>query len=210
MNILKNLFQEISILFVGYWDWIRQIFSQNKTKIYSLILFIILVLPGLIMPTIKQPITELPSLPSFGSDKNQFAVPDLSFLTPKENIATPKLSANLFEAKIGMNTPEQVKTTLGIKSDFNKLSENIIQKNKLAFEGKISWDDTLSNSVASDKFGVGSNIKISYKDKTTLKIIAKQRILGEDNILLVDKETFVELGGDPKTQKSILANILEQ
>ena len=217
MSILKNLLQEINLLFVGYWDWLNVVFGNNKTKIYSLILFIVIILPGVTMPTIKTPIAELPNLPTFtspfGNSSNnslenaektqtqnqaQFVPPDLSFLTPKENIITPKLAPKLDIASIET------------KTETKKIIDNIIQKNKIAFEGKISWDETLSNPVATDKFGLGTNIKITYKEKITTKSVAQQRVLSDDNILMVNKATFVEIGGDPNTQKNLIANISEQ
>jgi hypothetical protein len=205
MNLLKELLEEIKLLFAGYGDWIKNIFQNNRTKIYSLIIFLVIILPGVIMPTFTQPVNEI-YIPSIGATEKtaNFNLPnvDLSFMTPKEtySIKPPQIYQT------------QIDSTLLAENTLNNIKKPIeqIQKSKTNFEGKISWDDTLSEGIATDRFMIDSNVKITFNGNPTTKRITQRRILSDDNILLVDKKTFAELGGDPTKDKTIIANISEE
>jgi hypothetical protein len=83
----------------------------------------------------------------------------------------------------------------------DKKKKNMVSVKDL--QGKVVWDAGTSNSVTSDKFGLGSGVKVKYADKVTNLVVANTRILAPDVLLLVDSKTFVQLGGDLEKQASI-------
>jgi hypothetical protein len=74
---------------------------------------------------------------------------------------------------------------------------------KVRYEGKISWGENLKSNVYTDKFNANSSVKITYDNKSFIKNIDEKAIMSDENLLLVSKDVFTEIGGDPKIQKSI-------
>jgi hypothetical protein len=74
--------------------------------------------------------------------------------------------------------------------------------------GKVKWEAGTKASVTSDKFPVGSGIKVFYGDNAVDLVVNKSRVLVPGTVLVVDQDTFVQLGGNPETQSTINVEIV--
>jgi hypothetical protein len=177
-----------------------------KTRLFSIILLGILIIPVFFNPpkTGKvlgisekaQPDIEVKATPSnngfnigsvFGSKNNddqKAQVPDVKESQVLESTQVPEYKLKDISS--------------GIRD--KKKKSNTSSKE---FQGKIIWDANTTNSVTSDKFGLGNGLKVKYANKETNLVVANTRILSPDVLLLVDSKTFAQLGGDLEKQTSI-------
>jgi hypothetical protein len=69
--------------------------------------------------------------------------------------------------------------------------------------GKIVWQDGFKIAVLSDKFLPGTTVQVKYKDKITEIQTEAPMLLETDTVLMVNKDVFKSLGGDPDKEQSI-------
>jgi hypothetical protein len=65
--------------------------------------------------------------------------------------------------------------------------------------GKAIWD----GPVSSDKFSLGASIKVSSGNKSTSLVVGDIRVLSPDTLMVVDKSTYIKLGGDPTSDRPL-------
>jgi hypothetical protein len=214
-----NIFKQIQIYTIEYFQELWQLIVNNKTKLISILIFIIIIIPAFSLPprdktyieVAQQSIENIPSieLPSINTNYNNlipklpainFGLPDTSYIQEQ---MTPKASP-LFD-----NITNTVATGNQIITDIDKVKDSFKVKEKIKYEGKVSWADNLKNNVYSDKFNANSSIKITSAGKSYIKNIDEKTIMQDDNLLLVSRSVFTEIGGDSKTQKSITV-VVEQ
>jgi hypothetical protein len=208
------MFQKIKIYTIEYFQELGQLLWENKTRLLSVFLILIILTPAFLVPpkeknliqSAQQTANNLPSfaLPNFNAQ-------DLVPKTPLINIELPQgdYAQNLqpknspFESGV---LDQRIDTTV---ADTDKVKDILKIAKKVRYEGKISWGDNLKSSVYADKFNASSSVKITHDNKSFIKNVDEKTIMADDNLLLVSKDVFVEIGGDPKTQKSINA-VVEQ
>lgn len=70
-------------------------------------------------------------------------------------------------------------------------------------QGKAIWDENSKSQVSTDKFNLGSGIKVSTKSNSLDLVVGDVRVLSLDTLLVLNKDTYIKLGGNPTTDKSI-------
>jgi hypothetical protein len=79
---------------------------------------------------------------------------------------------------------------------------------KKVYKGKAIWDENSKSQVITDKFSMGKSIKVSSNDNTLNLIVGDVRVLGEATLLVLNRDTFVLLGGDPDVQDSMDVSVI--
>ena len=207
MKILK----QIAIYTVEYFQELGELLYIHRTRLISIFLILIILIPAFLVPpkeknliqSAQQNANNLPSLqlPSFNATDLIPKVPLISIDIPKTDYAqnlTPRNSP--FVSGV-------LDQRIDIPTDIEKVKDSFKNIKKISYEGKVAWADNLKNNVYTDKFSSGSSIKITFNNKSYIKNVDEKTIMTDDNLLLVSKDVFVEIGGDPKTQKSIVATI---
>jgi hypothetical protein len=69
--------------------------------------------------------------------------------------------------------------------------------------GKAIWDENAKSPVSSDKFSLGASIKVSSGNKSTSLVVGDIRVLSPDTLMVVDKSTYIKLGGDPTSDRPL-------
>ena len=167
---------------------ISKICMSFKTKLFSLIIVGLLLLPifispqktGQVLGTREGVQPEVSSNPQPGS----------------------QITSNT-ESKIQNDTLRQAKVgEIGSGIRDVKSAETQAQS-PVTFKGKAIWDANAKSSVATDKFSLGSGIKVVRGGKTLDLVVGSGRVLATDTILVLDKKSFVGLGGNPETDNQI-------
>lgn len=69
--------------------------------------------------------------------------------------------------------------------------------------GKVLWEESPTISVTSDVFAVGSGVQVITPNGSMNLVVNKSRVLVPGTLLVVDQQTFAQLGGDPSTQQAL-------
>jgi hypothetical protein len=214
---VRDMFQKIKIYTIEYFQELGELLWHNKTRLLSVFLILIIFVPAFLVPpkeknlikTAEQTANNLPSLPSIPSLPS-FSMPGFSpqDLVPK----TPLINIEIPQAGYAQNLQPKNSPFLSgvldqridtIIPDTDKVKDILKVVKKVRYEGKVSWGENLKNNVYADKFNGGSSVKITHDNKSFIKDIDEKIIMSDDNLLLVSKSVFEEIGGNPKTQKSI-------
>jgi hypothetical protein len=210
-----NIFEQIKIYTVEYFQELGQLLWDNKTRLLSVIILLIILVPAVFVPrkednlikNVEQTTKNFAiNLPEVGLPN--FTAPDLIPKTPLVNVdLTQNYNNDKLQARNSPFVDNIIDRGVGIITDTDKVRESLKVASKVRYEGKISWADNLKSSVYADKFNINSSVKITFKDKSYIKNIEEKSIMTDDNLLLVSKAVFDEIGGDSKAQKSITVTI---
>lgn len=170
-----------------------------KTKIFSLLLLLLLIIPAFLVN------------PRYGAgmvlgvtETNLDTTPQNLEIKENNNIDTKNnsgLIGSFFREKPKINpTPKQ--SQLG-QIGSGAMEVRTIQDEKPIVKGKVIWDKNAKTAVATDKFNLGTSITVSYKEKNLSLVVGDNRVLSADTVLVVDKETFIKLGGNPEIENSL-------
>jgi hypothetical protein len=167
-----------------------------KTKLFSLIILGILVLPVFINPPKSGSVLGV--LEKKGSVNE--TQPDIQANT------TSSLGSILLNEK--SETPATAQQDNGVQTKIKDISSGIrdIKKKVTApkeYRGKIVWDANAKYPAISDKFGLGSGIKVTNGGNSANIVIGDVRVLSPDTLMIVDGKTFAQLGGNPEKDVSI-------
>jgi len=141
-----------------------------KTKIISLALLGLLILPALLF-------TPRPTGNVLGvSEKNE---------QPFSQVSEKTKIGEIGSGAIDIRTVER--------------EEN---KGKI-HKGKAVWDANAKSKVSTDKFSLGTGIKVTGKSKDLNLVVGDVRVLSAETLIVVDKTTFTDLGGNPDTDENV-------
>jgi hypothetical protein len=212
-----NIFQQIYIYTIEYFQELGQLLWDNKTKLLSALILLIILVPAVFVPpkdkNILQNVEQ--STKNFAINLPEVGMPNFNSqdLIPKTPLINVDLTQNYTNSQLQQRNSPFIDTVIdrgvNLITDTDRVKDALKVASKVKYEGKIAWTDNLKNNVYADKFNANSSIKIIFKDKSYLKNIEEKSIMTDDNLLLVSKSVFEEIGGDPKTQKNIVA-IIEQ
>jgi hypothetical protein len=93
-----------------------------------------------------------------------------------------------------------------ISSGIRDIKKKITSSPK-TISGRVVWDVNNKTAVTSDKFSLGSGLKVKHNETELNVVVGDSRILAPDVLLSVDQKTFKQLGGDLEKQTSIDVNI---
>jgi hypothetical protein len=194
-----------------------------KTKIVSILVLFLLVLPGIVMPVLNHPEKEVAGVSdsplidglNTSSQSDSFKFPEIKF--PETNIQAfaptlPNFNSDN-NSKIIESQPIANQATLPeivVKVD-NNFGDNIRQRIQdqqspvtvQVQTGKISWEAGLGEDIFSDKFPIGSKVAFKVGSKTQNLIITDNRILPVNTLVIISKEKFANLFADPEKQKEV-------
>ncbi len=132
-----------------------------------------------------------------------------SFSLPKLSINLPKLNLPKSTPKINTN---EVYSVRDITSGARDKAGNIFpteSKEDTRATGQIHWEENDVKSITTNKFELGKSIEINTANRNSIQaVVSQSRALPLNTILIVDQETFIELGGNPRTQQYINGEII--
>jgi hypothetical protein len=189
-----------------FWIKFDKFFEEHRYKIISVLIFLIIAIPGVLMPNLEQP--EIQG--SIGSI-NIGNIPETKTETIKNTINFGNFNQNdiipeVKTAKIPLPTelPAQFNPSeLQVKKDIKALEPNINSGTK----GMLYSDNSDQKELSTDKFPVGSSVKIKYQDKSVITKVGSKRILASGTMGMVSQSVFQELGVDPKKITELEVNI---
>lgn len=203
-----SIINQIKIYTIEYFQELGQLVWRNRTRLLSVFLIIIIFLPAFLVPPKDKNLTQTNEqisqnttsfeLPSFNTQDLIPKIPAINIQMPQADYAQnlqPKNSpfdSGVLDQRIDSAVP-----------DTDKVKDFLKGMQKVRYEGKVSWAENLKSNVYGDKFNVGSSIKITQNNKSYIKNVDEKSIMSDDNLLLVSKQVFAEIGGDPATQKSL-------
>jgi len=93
-----------------------------------------------------------------------------------------------------------VRETRQIESVSSDSAQNSIQK----ISGTVIWDENQVVNVSTNKFGLGKSIQVETVDgKFDLVVNSIRPELAEQTVMVVNKETFIKLGGNPEVDPNL-------
>jgi hypothetical protein len=164
-----------------------------KTKLLTLLIAIIMAVPLVYKFNPAQQVLGVNSAQnqSANSSSNNYTSSATPVATtevkPKE---TKKAQSILENNRIAKNTPKLGSIASGVREGVVK--EVPVQ----SFTGKVRWDAQTKIPVSTDKFELGEGISVFYNDKQIELVVQDKRLLASDTLLLVDKATYVNMGGN--------------
>jgi hypothetical protein len=213
----------------------KKFYLENKYKIFSGLIIFVIVIPGIIMPTLKQPdkidnigiggFPQLPDTPKFGNinfpELPQLKAPNLTSnlqitetvknnikfgnFGQTEEIPLTKPSKMLLPEDINTNSNLFTIDQLKVKKDIQALQLSPVNGTK----GIIYVENSDLKELVSDKFPVDTNVKITYKNKSMVLKVGSKRLLSSSTLGIVNRQVFKDLGVDP-LQVTELEVMMEQ
>jgi hypothetical protein len=166
-----------------------------KTKLFSLIILGILVLPVFINPpksgNVLGVLEKKGSVAEAQSEIQQTNNSSLGSILLNQQAETP---ANESE-----KTPTKV--VKDISSGIRDIKKKITAPKE--YRGKIVWDANAKYPAISDKFGLGTGVKVVNGSTVANVVVGDVRVLSPDTLMIVDNKTFTQLGGNLEKDLSI-------
>ncbi len=206
-----KLLKQIGIYTLEYFQELGSILFFCRTRLISIFLIFLIFIPAFmaapkdknLIQSAQQTANNLPNI-----DLPSLSPSELIPKTPLINIEIPK--ADYIQNLEPRNSPFLngfLDQKIQLPTDIDKVKDGFKNIEKIKYSGKIAWADNLKSNVYTDKYSSGSSLKITINNKSYIKNVDEKIIMNDDNLLLVSKDIFTELGGDPKSQKSIIATI---
>lgn len=173
-----------------------------KTRLFSVILLGILVLPVFFNPPQSGNVLGVNETKSSDnlSDVDNGEGFSIGSVFNSNNTQTNQEIQKNSGAQTNTQSPEyKLKDISSGIRDIKKKNSN----EPKTLTGRVVWDTNNKSSVTSDKFPLGSGVKVKYGDKESDAVIGDTRILAPDVLLSVDQKTFTLIGGDLEKQTSI-------
>jgi hypothetical protein len=197
-----------------------------KTKIVSILVLFLLILPGIVMPVLSNPdkqvagVSDSPledglNASNQSAQNNGFKFPEIKLpetnfqaFTPTLPNFNPNNNSNTIESQPVANQATLPEITVRVDNNFGNDIRQRIQDQQgpttvQVQAGKISWEAGLGEDVFSDKFPIGSKVNFKFGEKNQNLIITDNRILPVNTLVIVSKEKFANLFADPEKQKEI-------
>jgi hypothetical protein len=198
-----------------------------KTKIISILVLFLLILPGIVMPTLNNnsgkevagasdsPLEDGLNSSTKISQDNGFKFPDFKFPETNFQAFAPTLpnfnsdkNNKVIESQPIPNQAVLPEIVVRVDNNFgNDIRQRIQEQQDSSSnpiqQGKITWETGLGDDVFSDKFPIGSKVNFKFGDKSQNFIISDNRILPINTLLIISKEKFANLITNPEKQKEV-------
>lgn len=202
------MFEKIKIYTIEYFQELGQLLWQNRTRLLSVFLILIILIPAFLVPPKEKNLIQ--SAQQTANNLPNFTLPNFNAqdMVPKNPLINIEMPQGEYAQNLQPKNSPFLSGVLdqridSIIPDTDKVKEILKIAKKVRYEGKVSWGENLKSNVYADKFNTNSSIKITHDNKSFIKNVDEKIIMSDDNLLLVSKDVFIELGGDPKSQKSI-------
>lgn len=177
--------------------------SNLRNKIFSLVLLFLLIIPALLVNPkgtgMVLGVTE--NTADKGNSELVLEEKELENLRDSPSHKNQGLIGSLFADRPKAN-PIPKKSQLG-QIGSGAMEIRTIEEEKPIVRGKVVWDKNAKTAVATDKFSLGTSVVVSHKEKNLSLVVGDNRVLSADTVLVVDKETFIKLGGNPEIENSL-------
>jgi hypothetical protein len=190
-----------------------------KTKIISVLVIFLLILPGIVMPNLKRAEPEVAGINNTNeseseskSDTNIFKFPEVKLPDANLQAFAPTLpnfnqNNNQPQTVLIANQASAPTLVVNVNNNVDDIRQRILdQQNPTIAQiqtGKVAWESGLGDSVLSDKFPVGSKVNIKVGDKNQIFTITDNRILPVNTIMIISKEKFTTTFADPEKTKEV-------
>jgi hypothetical protein len=198
-----------------------------QTKVISILVLFLLILPGIVMPVLSNPdkqvagVSDSPledglNASSQPTQNNSFKFPEIklpetnfqAFAPTLPNFNSGNNSTKVIESQPIANQATLPEIVVRIDNNFGDDLRQRIQNQQGSVTpqvqtGKIVWEAGLGDDVFSDKFPIGSKVNFKFGDKSQNLIITDNRILPMNTLVIISKEKFFNLFADPEKQKEV-------
>jgi len=178
--------------------------SGLRTKVFSLLLLALLIVPAILISPVRDNSAVL------GVSENLEMQPQIGgqiVNNSNQEALKPKPAEN-FDLN-NLFTPESKAKTAKIGEIGSGAQEirNVDKDEAKSITGKVIWDENARTGIATDKFPLGSSIKVNYNKKDVFLVVGDTRVLASDTVLVVNREAFVKLGGNPDKENKITVTV---
>jgi hypothetical protein len=190
-----------------------------KTKIISILVIFLLILPGIVMPNLRRAEPAVAGINNTNeseseskSDTNIFKFPEVKLPDTNLQAFAPTLpnfnqNNNQPQTVLIANQASAPTLVVNVNNNVDDIRQRILdQQNPTVTQiqtGKVAWESGLNDSVLSDKFPVGSNVNIKVGDKNQVFTVTDNRILPVNTLMIVSKEKFAGTFADPEKTKEV-------
>lgn len=175
-----------------------------RTKIFSLFLLALLIIPAILVSPVRQNATVLGVSENINESESSFVVPKNREIESKATSSSDNFDLGNF---FGPDNTKAKTSKIGQIGSGAQEVRAIDKDETKAISGKVIWDENARSAVSTDKFPLGSSIKVNYNQKDIYLVVGDTRVLSSDTVLVVNRETFVKLGGNPEKENKINVNI---
>lgn len=178
-----------------------------NTKIFSLLLLALLIVPAILINPIKDNSAVLGVSENLESSAmlNQKNVENFS---PNNQKSTEQKSNDNFNLEGLFNTGEKPKVAkIGQIGSGAQEIKTVDKDESKSITGKVIWDKNVRTGIATDKFPLGSSVKVNYNKKDSFLVVGDTRVLASDTVLVVNRDTFIKLGGNPDEENKITVTV---
>jgi len=122
------------------------------------------------------------------------------FIAPQSNQGEV-LGESDVAGEISPSLPAEIGSGVREVREDSDSAESLTQK---TISGTIIWDENQAVDVATNKFSLGKSIQLETPSGTyDLVINAIRPELADETLMIVNRETFIRLGGDPDTDPNL-------
>lgn len=179
--------------------------SGLRTKVFSLLLLALLIVPAILISPVRDNSAVL------GVSENLEMQPQIGgqiINNPAPNSQKPKSAENFDLNNLFATDSAKAKTAkIGEIGSGAQEIRNVDKDEAKSITGKVIWDENARTGIATDKFPLGSSIKVNYNKKDVFLVVGDTRVLASDTVLVVNREAFVKLGGNPDKENKITVTV---
>lgn len=179
-----------------------------RTKIFSLLLLALLIVPAILINPIKDNSAVLGVSENLESSPkiNEQTVENFDQKTKNQKL-TEKTNNN-FNLDGLFNSGEKAKVAkIGQIGSGAQEIKTVDKDESKSITGKVIWDENVRTGIATDKFPLGSSVKVNYNKKDSFLVVGDTRVLASDTVLVVNRDVFVKLGGNPDKENKVTVTV---
>jgi hypothetical protein len=180
-----------------------------RTKIFSLLLLALLIVPAILINPVKDNSAVLGVSENLESPAmlNQKSVENFNSINQNQKLTDQKTNDN-FTLDGLFNTGEKAKVAkIGQIGSGAQEIKTVDKDESKSITGKVIWDENVRTGIATDKFPLGSSVKVNYNKKDSFLVVGDTRVLASDTVLVVNRDTFIKLGGNPDKENKVTVTI---
>ncbi len=178
-----------------------------NTKIFSLLLLALLIVPAILINPIKDNsavlgVSENLESPTMLNQKN------IENFSPNNQKLAEQKSNDNFNLEGLFNTGEKPKVAkIGQIGSGAQEIKTVDKDESKSITGKVILDQNVRTEIATDKFPLGSSVKVNYNKKDSFLVVGDTRVLASDTVLVVNRDAFIKLGGNPDKENKITVTV---
>jgi hypothetical protein len=176
-----------------------------RTKIFSLFLLALLIIPAVLVSPSRQNATVL----GVSENVENAAIIPTGQIAESSPSQTSQAESGDFDITKLFEPEKEVSKIAKIGQIGSGAQEvQTLEKSEAkVLSGRVIWDENARSAIATDKFPLGSSIKVSYESKDVYLVVGDARVLSSDTVLVVNRDTFIKIGGDPTKENKINVQI---